>query len=73
MEGLIYQIGIGLIPKIGDITAKKLIAYCGGVDAVFKENKAALRKIPGISNSILNEIANLISKNEFQISTSAVL
>lgn len=58
VENLIFQIGIGLIPKIGDVTAKKLIAYCGGVEAVFKENKAAIRKIPGINSSIINEIAN---------------
>ena len=43
-----YKIGISLIPGIGDITAKKLIAYCGGVEAVFREKKSALQKIPGI-------------------------
>ncbi|MEI7595311.1 MAG: DNA-processing protein DprA [Bacteroidota bacterium] len=69
MENLIYKIGIGLIPKIGDVTAKKLIAYCGGVDAVFQDNKAALKKIPGINTAILNEIANqtVLSKAEKEI------
>ena len=37
-----------MIPGIGDITAKKLIAYCGGVEAVFSEKKIHLEKIPGI-------------------------
>lgn len=45
---LFFQIAITLIPGIGDITAKKLIAYCGGVEAVFKEKKVHLEKIPGI-------------------------
>jgi len=45
---LLYQISITLIPGIGDITAKKLIAYCGGVEAVFSEKKVHLEKIPGI-------------------------
>lgn len=53
---LLYQIGIGLIPSIGDVRAKKLIAYCGGVEAVFKETKKALLKIPGMGQTVVNEI-----------------
>ncbi len=37
-----------MIPGIGDIGAKKLIAYCGGAEAVFKEKKQHLIKVPGI-------------------------
>ncbi|HDP54163.1 MAG TPA: DNA-protecting protein DprA, partial [Bacteroidetes bacterium] len=53
-----YQIGIDMIPKIGSINAKRLIAYCGGVEAVFKESKSALIKVPGIGQVIANEIVN---------------
>lgn len=45
---LLYQIAITLIPGIGDVNAKKLIAYCGSAEAVFHENKDSLMKIPGI-------------------------
>ncbi len=55
-ENLKYQIGLTLIPGIGDIVGKKLIAYCGGVEAVFNENKNALLKIPGIGNATVNSI-----------------
>ena len=51
-----YQIAITLIPGIGDIVGKKLVAYCGGVEAVFSENKNALLKIPGIGNATVNSI-----------------
>lgn len=51
-----YQISLTLIPGIGDIVGKKLIAYCGGVEAVFKENKEALLKIPGIGSATVNSI-----------------
>lgn len=44
----LYQVAITLIPGIGDITAKKLIAYCGGVEEVFSEKKVHLEKIPGV-------------------------
>jgi len=47
-EELKYQIAITLLEGIGAISAKKLIAYCGGAEAVFKEKKAALLKIPSI-------------------------
>ncbi len=53
---LLYQIGLTLIPGIGDVTGKKLLSYCGGAEAVFKEKKSALLKIPGIGQSTLNSI-----------------
>lgn len=58
MEDLRYKIGISLISKIGDINAKKLIAWSGGAEAVFKEKKQHLLKIPGIGLGIAEEILN---------------
>jgi len=52
-----YVIGLGLIPGVGDVTAKKLIAYCGSAEAVFKEKKSHLLKIPGIGAILSQEIA----------------
>lgn len=51
-----YQIALTMIPKVGGITAKKLIAYCGGVEGIFKEKKVSLMKIPGIGESIANTV-----------------
>jgi DNA processing protein len=53
-----YKIGIEMIPKVGSINAKKLIAYCGGVEAVFKQSKKALLKIPGIGEFLAKEIVD---------------
>ena len=47
-EQLLYHIAITSIPNIGVITAKKLIAYCGSSEQVFKEKKRVLEKIPGV-------------------------
>jgi DNA processing protein len=55
---LLYQIAITLIPGIGDITGKKLIEHCGGVEAVFTEKKQKLRKIPGIGDHLVSAIIN---------------
>ena len=57
-DELLNQIALTLIPGVGDINGKKLVAYCGGVEAVFKEKKAALMKIPGIGLFTVNKIQN---------------
>ncbi len=57
-DDLIYKIGITLIPSIGSVNGKKLVSYCGGAEAVFKEKKSALLKIPGIGRSTVNNIVN---------------
>ena len=57
-EQLLYHIAITSIPNIGDITAKKLIAYCGSSEQVFKEKKSVLEKIPGIGGVNATKIIN---------------
>lgn len=57
-ELLKYQIGVTLIKGIGPNLAKNLIAYLGNVEAVFKEKKQILAKIPGIGDVLSNEIAS---------------
>ncbi len=46
-----------MIPGVGGITAKKLISYCGGIDALFLEKKASLQKIPGIGSYIADAVS----------------
>lgn len=53
-----YQIALTLVPGIGDVNAKALLAYCGGPEAVFKEKKQNLLKIPGIGSVVAKSIAN---------------
>tara|TARA_B110000438_G_C15798626_1_gene644024 strand:- start:631 stop:744 length:114 start_codon:yes stop_codon:yes gene_type:complete len=31
-----HQLALTLVPKVSDVAAKKLIADCGGAEAVFK-------------------------------------
>lgn len=53
-----FKIAIKLIPGIGDVTIRKLVAYCGSLEAVFKENKSHLIKIPGISEVLATNVVN---------------
>jgi DNA processing protein len=66
---LVYKIGITLIPGVGDVNAKKIIAYCGGAEAVFKEKKKALIKIPGVGITVAESIVknNVLSRAEKEI------
>jgi DNA processing protein len=58
-DSLIYQIALTLLPEIGAITARRLVSYCGGVEAVFTESIQNLRKIPGISNNAIHSIKHI--------------
>ena len=54
----IYKIGLSLLPRVGDVTAKKIVAYLGGIEAVFAEKKKNLEKIPGIGSGLAKAISN---------------
>jgi DNA processing protein len=58
MEELINKIALSLIPKVGPVTARNLVSYCGGVEAVFKARKKELLKIPGVGAAIAQSIGD---------------
>jgi DNA processing protein len=53
-----HKIALGLIPRIGDINARKLVSYFGSVEAIFHEPYRNLIKIPGIGSGIAQYISN---------------
>ncbi len=55
---ILYQLALTMLPDIGAITAKKLIAYTGSAEAVFQEKTASLARIPGIGKKIISRIRN---------------
>jgi DNA processing protein len=55
-DKLIYQIALTLIPGIGDVLGKKLVAYSGSAEAVFKQKKTSLMKIPGIGKKFASAV-----------------
>lgn len=58
LDLLKFRIGITLINGIGNNIAKNLIAYLGNEEAVFKEKRKALSRIPGIGETLAKEIVN---------------
>ena len=55
---LLYQIGLTMLPNIGCILAKNLLAYCGSAEAVFKASRQKLLKIPTIGEERADSIVN---------------
>lgn len=47
-EKLLYKIALSIIPGIGGVLARNIVAYVGSVEAVFSESLKSLQKIPGI-------------------------
>jgi len=63
---LVYKIAISLIPGVGTVTAKKLIAYAGSIEAVFNEPASKLEKIPGVGSFLAKKVTTpgIIEKAE---------
>jgi DNA processing protein len=53
-----YKIALGQIPRIGDISARKLVAFFGSVEAVFLEPVRSMMKIPGIGETLARNICD---------------
>lgn len=45
-----------MIPLVGPINARQLLAYCGSIENVFGEQKRFLKSIPGIGEEIASQI-----------------
>ncbi len=56
-ETLQYQLALTLIPKIGAITARKLIEYIGSPEGVFMEKSSHLRNIPGVGEYLASQLS----------------
>jgi DNA processing protein len=52
----ICQAALWMMPGIGDVLSKQLIAYCGSAEAVFKANYGKLMTVPGIGEKIARDI-----------------
>lgn len=50
------------LPMVGNITARKLLAECGSIDAVFETKKSKLLSIEGIGEIVVNNIRHIPEK-----------
>lgn len=57
-DELFYKIALSLVPGIGGVLARNLLAYTGGAGQVFNESYKTLVKIPGIGEVNARRIRN---------------
>jgi len=58
MDDRIWKIGLNLLENVGPILAKKLVAYTGSPEAVFKEKATHLMKIPDVGQVVAHSVVN---------------
>jgi len=65
----LYQVALTLLPNIGAVLAKNLIAYCGSAEKVFKTSKSKLERIPLIGPDRAESIvkANVMAEAEAEM------
>ena len=61
---LIHAMALTLFEGVGNINAKKLLAYCGSFEAVFNSHKGKLTQIPGIGEVLSTSIVKQIKSGE---------
>lgn len=54
----LYKVAMTMIPRVGAITARNLISYCGGLEAVFRARKKELCYVPGVGEVLADQILN---------------
>lgn len=57
-ENIKYKIALSMLPGIGGVLARNLVAYIGSVEGVFSQSLKALMKVPGIGELNARQIKN---------------
>jgi DNA processing protein len=52
-----YILALSLVPKLGPVTARNLISWCGGVKEVFSAARKTLLRVPGIGYKVLEQLS----------------
>ncbi|MGB3619115.1 MAG: DNA-processing protein DprA, partial [Catalinimonas sp.] len=52
----LYQIALALVPKVGSVLTRQLVAYCGSARAVLDAPRGKLLKIPGVGTYIADRL-----------------
>ncbi len=78
-DTLFFKLALSMIPGIGGILARNLVAYTGSVEGIFSESLKSLKQIPGIGEINARRIKNkeiferaekeleFIDKNKIQV------
>jgi DNA processing protein len=65
----LYEIALTLVPGIGDHLGRKLVMLCGSAEAVFREKKQLLAKVPRVGGKVLEALSgkNILERAEKEL------
>lgn len=68
-DDLKYKVALSMLPNIGGILARNLVAYIGSAEGVFSQSAKALTKVPGIGEMYARQIKknNVLPKAEKEL------
>ncbi|WP_297100950.1 DNA-processing protein DprA [uncultured Draconibacterium sp.] len=68
-EDLKYKVALSMLPNIGGILARNLVAYIGSAEGVFSQSAKALTKVPGIGEMYARQIkkSNVLPQAEKEL------
>ena len=52
----LFKIALGMVPGIGNIIAKRILAHTGNAEAVFQLDRSSLLRLPGIGSLLADRI-----------------
>lgn len=55
---LLHQLALSFLPRVGDVTARALLSYCGDAEEIFRTKSSQLQKIPGVGGITAEAIVN---------------
>jgi DNA processing protein len=55
---LLYQIGLTLIPGVGDVLGRKLVSIFGSAEAIFREPRRHLKRVTRVGEIIAQAVGN---------------
>ncbi len=61
-----HLMALSQVPGLGPVAGRTLIRYCGTAEAVFKEKKRALIKIPGIGKTVIDSLYQKGSRKKIE-------
>jgi DNA processing protein len=69
-DSLLYQIALTMIPGVGDVLGRKLISLYGSAEAVFREPRQHLKKMPRIGDLLSHAVGNsgILTRAEKEVS-----
>ncbi|MDD4190134.1 MAG: DNA-processing protein DprA [Mangrovibacterium sp.] len=68
-DDLCFRIALSLVPGVGFVTAKNLLAWFGSARAIFKAKEQTLMKVPGVGSVLAGNIVHqqVLSRAEAEV------